>query len=555
MVLLLWLHFRSLAGVAVPLLGTALSAVWGLGFIGRMGYNLDPLMLVVPILISARTASHCVQIMERYLDEIGSGRDRDAAVRVSMGELLVPASIAIFTDAAGLLVLAVSSIPSIAKMAYFCAVWSASNLVTVAVLVPLVLSVLPTPRLSARAQIATLPARVMHRLGLALIGPRATRATLIATLLVAGWSVYHGWSPPVGDPRPGSPILFADSEHNVAAAHIAGRFAGVNQLAIYFEAEREHGIKHPEVVALMEALARHMAGTPSFGGTRDIPQLVRAINRLYHYDDPRWALLPTTQNGIGNTLFMYEAGAAVPGVILEYMDLKGTRANFVVFYKDASGRTLAAAARAAREFIAAHHVPGVTMHLAGGIVGTTVAANEEVAASDLRMTGLIVALVTLSVVLAYESPLAGALVFVVLGLAVMINRAFMTLHGIGLNVNTLPVTSVGVGLGVDYVIYMLDRIREEVKQRSLDDAILVAMRTTGAAVLFTAGMVVAGIVYWIPGSSLRFNSEMALLLCMLMTTNMLGAVTLIPVLVRVLRPAFILKARQHLTQKTPGTLA
>jgi predicted RND superfamily exporter protein len=101
-----------------------------------MGYNLDPLSLVVPILISARTASHCVQMMERYYDEIRLGRDRETGVRVSMGELLVPATIGIFTDVAGLLVLAVSSIPMIAKMGYYCALWSASNVLTVAVLVP-----------------------------------------------------------------------------------------------------------------------------------------------------------------------------------------------------------------------------------------------------------------------------------------------------------------------------------------------------------------------------------------------------------------------------------
>lgn len=552
MVLLLWLHFRSVSGVAVPLLGTALSAIWGLGFIGQMGFNLDPLMLVVPILISARTASHCVQMMERYYDEIRLGREREAAVRVSMGELLVPASIAIFTDAAGLLVLAVSSIPSIAKMGYFCAVWSASNLVTVAVLVPLLMSVLPPPRLVQRERRAPLPSRAMHRFGRALIGRCGTRVTLTATLALAGWSLYHGWAPPIGDSRPGSPILFPDSEHNVAAAHISSRFAGVNQLAIYVETAREHDIKRPDVIALMEALARHMADTPAFGGTRDIPQLVRAINRLYHYDDPRWALLPATQNGIGNTLFMYEAGAAVPGVILEYMDLKGTRANFVVYYKDATGRTLTAAARAAREFIDTHELPGVTISLGGGIVGTTVAANEEVAASDLTMMALIIALVVLSVMLAYESVLAGVLIFLVLGLAVMLNRAFMAVHDIGLNVNTLPVTSVGVGLGVDYVIYMLDRIREEVRHRTLDDAILTAMRTTGAAVLFTAMMVIAGIVYWIPGSSLRFNSEMALLLCMLMTTNMLGALSIVPMLVRLWRPAFVLKASVDAAGLVPG---
>ena len=121
MVVLLWIHFGSISGVAVPMFGTAMSAVWGLGFVGWMGYNLDPLVLVVPILISARTASHCVQMMERYYDEIRLGNDKDTAVRVSLGELILPASIAIFTDAAGLLVLAVSSMPIIAKMGYFCA--------------------------------------------------------------------------------------------------------------------------------------------------------------------------------------------------------------------------------------------------------------------------------------------------------------------------------------------------------------------------------------------------------------------------------------------------
>ena len=110
--------------------------------------------------------------------------------------------------------------------------------------------------------------------------------------------------------------------------------------------------------------------------------------------------------------------------------------------------------------------------------------------------------------------------------------------------NTLPVTSVGLGVGVDYAIYMLDRIREEVKHRSLDDAIVVSMRTTGAAILFTAAMIVGGIVWWIKGSSLRFNSDMALLLCMLLMSNMVGAVTVIPLMIRLLRPRFIMDAQR-----------
>jgi predicted RND superfamily exporter protein len=132
------------------------------------------------------------------------------------------------------------------------------------------------------------------------------------------------------------------------------------------------------------------------------------------------------------------------------------------------------------------------------------------------------------------------MVFVLLVLCVMTNRAFMTLRDIGLNVNTLPVTAVGIGVGVDYALYMLDRLKEEMRHRTLVDGIVTSMRTTGAAILFTAVTILSGIVYWIPGSSLRFNSEMSLLLCLLLTSNMVGAITLIPLFVRIFKPRFIM---------------
>ena len=447
---MLWVHFRSWSGVLVPLLGTALSAAWGLGFVGWMGFNLDPLTLVVPILISARTASHCVQMMERYYDELRLGRSRELAVRISMGELIVPATIGIFTDVAGLLVLAISSIPVIAKMGYFCAVWSASNLITVAVLVPLVMSVLPVPRTTPDEH--ALPARVMAWLGVALTRPRASTVTLGFTLVIAAGALWYGWNPPLGESRPGTPLLFADSEYNVAAAHIAGRFAGANQLNVYFEGDKPERMWDPAVVSYMQAFARYMADTPNYGGTRDIPHLVRSINRLYHYDDPRWSQLPTTSASVGNILFMYQARSPVPRVILEYMDQEARTANVVVFYKDATGETVTQAVAAARRFLETHHVEGVTPRLAGGIIGLTYAANEETKSAELKMTAIIILLVMGAVVGTYRAVVPGLLVLIVLGLAMMLNRAFMSLRDIGLNVNALPVTSVGVGVGADYVI-------------------------------------------------------------------------------------------------------
>ena len=542
MVILLWYHFGSITGVVVPTLGTGLSAVWGLGFVGWMGYNLDPLILVVPILISARTASHCVQMMERYYDEIRLGRPKEAAVRTAMGELILPASLGIIADAFGLLVLALSSMPMIAKLGYYCAFWGTSNLVTVAILVPLVMSLLPAPTVTRQEEHKHLPSRLMHNLGMFLVGPKATAVVLGGAALLAVWSFYFGWHVQIGESKPGSPILFPQSEYNVSAAFIADKFAGANQLSIYFEGDKSHRMKDPKVVATMEEFGRYMADTFNYGGTREIPHLVRSINRLYHYDDPRWSIIPKEQKDIGNTLFMYEAGASMPGVILEYMDLEGKTANFVVFYKDATGKTVQGSIDAAKKFLATHPMEGVTPRFAGGIIGTTAAANEETALSDLKMTVSIITLVTLLIIVAYRSLFAGAMVFVLLILCVMTNRAFMTMRDIGLNVNTLPVTSVGIGVGVDYAIYMLDRLKEEMRHRSLLDGIVTSMRTTGAAILFTALTVLAGIIYWIPGSSLRFNSEMALLLSLLLTSNMVGAITLIPLLVRVFKPKFVMES-------------
>jgi hypothetical protein len=298
-------------------------------------------------------------------------------------------------------------------------------------------------------------------------------------------------------------------------------------------------MKDPKVVATMQEFGRYMSDTFNFGGTRDIPQLVRSINRLYHYDDPRWSIIPTAQKDIGNTLFMYEAGASMPGVILEYMDLEGKTANFVIFYKDATGRTVHEAVDKAKAWLEKHPMEGVTPRFAGGIIGTTAAANEETEISDLKTTAAIIAAVTLAITVAYRSLVAGVMVFGLLVLCVMTNRAFMTMRDIGLNVNTLPVTAVGIGVGVDYAIYMLDRLKEEARHRTLVDAIVTSMRTTGAAILFTAVTIFAGIIYWIPGSSLRFNSEMALLLCLLLFSNMVGAITLIPLLVRIFKPRFV----------------
>jgi hypothetical protein len=139
----------------------------------------------------------------------------------------------------------------------------------------------------------------------------------------------------------------------------------------------------------------------------------------------------------------------------------------------------------------------------------------------------------------YRSSLSGGIILLQIATATLVSLAYMAVRGIGLNVHTLPVQAVGVGIGVDYAIYIVDRIRQEcARTGDVDESIRTAIRTTGMAVTFTATTVVGGIFFWV-FSSLRFQAEMAQLLIVLMGINMLGAITVVPAFYAILKPGGI----------------
>jgi predicted RND superfamily exporter protein len=136
----------------------------------------------------------------------------------------------------------------------------------------------------------------------------------------------------------------------------------------------------------------------------------------------------------------------------------------------------------------------------------------------------------------YQSIPSGGIILLQISTATLLSLASMALKGGGLNINTLPVQSVGVGIGVDYAIYIVDRIRQEcVDTQDIDEAVRRAVRTTGMAVTFTATTICGGIFLW-AFSNLRFQAEMAQLLVILMIINMLGAITVVPAFYSILRP-------------------
>ena len=179
---------------------------------------------------------------------------------------------------------------------------------------------------------------------------------------------------------------------------------------------------------------------------------------------------------------------------------------------------------------------GVQFVMAGGLMGILAAIDDEVERSHVANIVLIFLVIFTLHSITYQSVPSGFIILLQIATATMLSLAYMAVAGMGLNINTLPVQSVGVGIGVDYAIYIVDRIRHEVADTAdIDEAVRRAIRTTGMAVSFTASTIVGGIVLW-TFSSLRFQADMARMLCILMVINMFGALTVVPAFYSIFRP-------------------
>jgi predicted RND superfamily exporter protein len=186
---------------------------------------------------------------------------------------------------------------------------------------------------------------------------------------------------------------------------------------------------------------------------------------------------------------------------------------------------------------------GTSFALASGLMGVLAASNEEVEGSN-NATLIASFLTTFLIVwVSYRSAAIALYMILSLGTASVVSLAYMYFTKIGFDVNTLPVQALGVGVGVDYALYIMDRVVHERKRgHSVDEAVRIAIKTTGMAVFFTASTLVGGIIFWYFISSLRFAADMSLLLSVVLTGNMIGAMLLVPALTVYFRPNFATEA-------------
>jgi predicted RND superfamily exporter protein len=521
--------FRNLQGMVVPLLTAALSTAWALGLMGHQGLVIDSWNVAVPILIIAIAAGHSAQMLKRYTEEVARLGDNRAAVlaaTVAIAPVMVAAGL---TAALGFASLALFGVPSIARFGLSCAYGIVSAVVLELTFIPALRALLPRPRrLPAQGGATGHVIRSLERGILRRGGAWVLAGTALAlALAAAGAARIHTF---------GSTRIYMPAD-SLARRHlevIERHFPGVFNMTILYEGA-PGTTRNARVLTHMAALQEALARDPLVLRTASLADLVKALHRTFNPEDPVPYRVPDDQELVAQLMFLGDSPA-----FERFTDRALSKGLVVAYLRDDDSARVGPLVRHAEAWLAAHPPPeGVRVLVAGGAGPTVLAVNEHTTYGKLlNMLVVLVAIYAVaSVVL--RSPVGG--LYVVMPIVVSIVMLFGVLGwtGIRLDMGSSSIIAMAAGVGADYAIYFLYRLREERARVASDgETVAVALETSGRAVLFVAASIAAG---FLVTAASRFHGLrlFGTLMPVAMVVSCLAALSIMPVAVLRLRPRFV----------------
>ncbi|WP_110992703.1 efflux RND transporter permease subunit [Pseudomonas sichuanensis] len=548
---IIYLYTRCLRSTLLVVLCSLTAVVWQLGIVAWLGYAIDPYSILVPFLIFAIGVSHAAQKMNGILQDIGRGTHRLVAARYTFRRLFIAGVTALLADAVGFGVLMLIDIPVIQDLAVTASIGVAVLIFTSLLLMPVALSYVGVSRQAAeralhidsRAAAQRGFGRLWHLLERFTERRWATAALVSAALLGAG-GLWMSLQLKIGDLDSGAPELRADSRYNRDNAYITGHYAlSSDTFAVMLKTAPEGCLRY-QTLALADRLAWALQQQPGVQTTVSLVNAVRQITAGTYEGNPKLASLQRNQDVLNYAA--QQASVNAPELFNNDCSLMPV----IAYLKDHKADTLDAVVALAEQFAQANGSEERQFLLAAGSAGIEAATNSVVRQANRSMLALVYLAVAVFCLITFRSWRATLVAVLPLMLTSVLCEALMVALGIGVKVATLPVIALGVGIGVDYALYLLSvQLHCQRAGQSLADAYGHAVAFTGRVVGLVGVTLAAGVVGW-AWSPIKFQADMGLLLTFMFLWNMLGALVLIPALSHFLLPG--VKAPAGTTSPTVG---
>jgi uncharacterized protein len=530
--LLVVYYAQSVKTALIPVFCSLTAVIWQLGLLPLLGFGIDPMSILVPFLVFAIGVSHGVQMISAIQVEIYEGKDCGTACRASFRRLIVPGTIALLSDAVGFITILLIEVEIIQEMAITASLGVAVIILTNLFLLPILASYLNLDeayqgKLNQRARqllpLWNLLARVTQ--------PKAAAVAIGVAFILFGFGLWKGMDIKIGDQHRGVPELHGDSQYNIDTRVIADRFSiGVDVLTVIAETIPEGCINY-SVMETIDQFEWHMLNTPGVQSVIALPGIAKHINSGWNEGSLKWRVLPRNQSVLTQSVAYVPTSSGLLNNDCSVMPV-------LIFTTDHKAETIETIVAKVKEFRNRNNSGQLQFKLATGNVGVMAATNEEVKAAQFPILMYVFSAIIVLCLITFRS-VAGTLCIVLpLALVSLLSYALMSLLEIGLKVNTLPVVGLGAGIGVDYGIYIYNRLSGFLYRGiSIGRAYLVTLATAGFGVLFTGFTLAIGVMTWL-FSPLKFQADMGILLTFMFLINMLGAIFLLPALATfLLKPA------------------
>lgn len=519
---------KSLMLTFLPLLCSIVAVVWQLGLLTLFGFGLDPMSILVPFLVFAIGVSHGVQMINALGKRVAAGMDVKSAAQYAFSSLLIPGGIALLSDTVGFMTLLVIDIGIIRELAITASMGVAVIILTNLLLLPVLMSYV---KVSEKYKAKFVESNEKYANSWDIVAKCASPK--VAVVIVAVTSVLfvlgliQSQKMKIGDLHAGAPALHEESRYNQDTFLITDKYEiTVDYISVIVETTADACTEFETMTAIDEFQwqMRNIEGVQS---TVSLASVAKRVNAGYNEGNPKWEVLPRNQST------MVQSIARVP-TSTGLLNRNCSVMPIILFMQDHKAETIETVVAAIKEIRQEYTTDKLQFKLASGPVGVMAATNEAVKESQDPMLYYVFGAVIILCLISFRSIRATLAVVIPLYVVSILAQALMTYLNIGLTVSTLPVIALGVGIGVDYGIYILSTMTLKLREGlPVQAAYLEALKERGSAVLFTGITLAIGVSTWV-FSSLKFQMDMGILLTFMFVVNMLGALIVLPAIARLL---------------------
>ena len=525
----LW-YTRCWRSTALVMACSLVAVVWQLGLLPLLGFALDPYAVLVPFLVFAIGMSHGAQKMNGVMQDIGRGLSREVAARYTFRRLFIAGFTALACDAVGFAVLLLIDITAIRQLALIASLGVAVLVFTNLILLPVLLSFTGvSARAAARALRESESSAGLWEWLVRFTGRRWALGAIAAGVALAAWGLQAARGLQIGDLDAGAPELRAQSRYNLDNAYLTSHYATSSDvLTLMVRTPPQAAMRH-EVLDLVDELEWRLRQVDGVESTLSLATLARQNATAMNEGQLRWyELLP--DQGALNT-----AGSRAPRSLV---DPGFSLLQVQVFLADHKADTLRRVTVEIEAYARQHDGEAGRFLLGAGNAGFEAATNAVVERANGQMLLWVYAAVVLLAYVTFRSWRAVACAVIPLMLTSVLAEALMVELGIGLKVATLPVVALGVGIGVDYALYVLSILLVQMRYgATLAEAYRKSLQFTGRVVMLTGVTLAVGVATWAL-SPIKFQADMGVLLAFMFVVNMAGALVLLPALAHfLLQPA------------------